>query len=101
MAVSLLVDVYKRQEREAHDDHVALREAGTHHHAETGKEDATERQDGTAAQYSLRNRSQYRTDREIATTHVLAVIFASFLLGNQLRACLLYTSYLGSNSIRT
>ena len=30
--------------------------------AETGKEDATEHHDGTAAQYSLRNRSQYITD---------------------------------------
>ena len=45
-----------------------LEEARASHHAETGKEDATEHHDGTAAQYSLRNRSKYITDSWEDTT---------------------------------
>ena len=40
-------------QREAHDNHVALRESGAGHHAETGKEDAAKHHDGAASKYGL------------------------------------------------
>ena len=41
-------------ERETHDNHVALRESRTRHHAESGEEDAAEHHYGAAAEHGLR-----------------------------------------------
>lgn len=42
-------------ERKAHDDHVALGESAACHHAETGKDDASEHHYGAAAENRLGN----------------------------------------------
>ena len=42
-------------ERQTYYHHVALREASTSHHAESGEENATEHHDGATAQYCLWN----------------------------------------------
>lgn len=55
-------------ERQTYYNHVALREACTCHHAESGEENATEHHDGATAENGLRNGGEGMTDsREHAT----------------------------------
>ena len=43
-------------ERKTHDDHIALRESATSHHAKAGIQNATKHHYGASTKYSLRNR---------------------------------------------